>query len=145
MAISRSFLLKIRNVSEKLFIEGQNTHFTFNNFFPEYRAVYEIMWKNLVQPDRPQMTNWRMRVACSVPKPTNTHSEYVILIALPPQQCLNESASILLYTYIICLVYCCHVYQLTVQVIPFYVFLDTTTLAEVFPCFYPSCKANARV
>jgi hypothetical protein len=24
--------------------------------FPENRAVYEIMWKNVVQQDRPQMT-----------------------------------------------------------------------------------------
>jgi len=23
---------------------------------PENRAVYEIMWENMVQPDRPQMT-----------------------------------------------------------------------------------------
>ena len=25
-----------------------------NNFIPENRAVYEIMWKNVVEPDRPQ-------------------------------------------------------------------------------------------
>jgi hypothetical protein len=24
--------------------------------FPESRAVYEIMWKNMLEPDRPQMT-----------------------------------------------------------------------------------------
>jgi len=24
----------------------------FNNVFFEYRAVYEIMWKNIVQPER---------------------------------------------------------------------------------------------
>jgi len=36
----------------------------FNNFFSENRAFYEIMWKNIVQPDRPQMTIWRMRIAC---------------------------------------------------------------------------------
>ena len=35
---------------------------------------------------------------------TNTHSEYVILIALPLQQLLNESISMLRYTYIACLV-----------------------------------------
>jgi len=45
-------------------------------FFLETRAVYEIMWKNTVQPDRPQMTVWRMRIACWIPKATNTHSEY---------------------------------------------------------------------
>jgi len=26
------------------------------------RAIYEIMWKNIVQPDRPQITIWRMRI-----------------------------------------------------------------------------------
>jgi len=35
------------------FGHGQNTHFVFSNFFPENRAVYEIMWKNMVEPDRP--------------------------------------------------------------------------------------------
>jgi len=31
--------------------------FFFNNFFsPENRAVYDLMWKNMAQPDRPQMT-----------------------------------------------------------------------------------------
>jgi hypothetical protein len=25
-------------------------------FSPENRAIYEIMWKNIVEPDRPQMT-----------------------------------------------------------------------------------------
>jgi hypothetical protein len=30
----------------------------------ETRAVYETMWKNTVQPGRPQMTIWRMRIAC---------------------------------------------------------------------------------
>jgi hypothetical protein len=30
--------------------------FVFNNFFPENRAVCERMWKNMVEPDRPQMT-----------------------------------------------------------------------------------------
>ena len=34
---------------------NQNTHFVFNNFF-EYRAVYEIISKNMVEPERPQMT-----------------------------------------------------------------------------------------
>jgi len=33
-----------------------------------------------------QMTVWRMRIACWIPKATNTHSEYVILIAFPRQK-----------------------------------------------------------
>ena len=35
----------------------------------------------------------RMRIACWAPKATNTHSEYVILIAFPLQQWLQESPS----------------------------------------------------
>jgi hypothetical protein len=60
-------------------------------FFSENRAVYEIMWKNTVQPGRPQMTVLRMRIACWIPKATNTHSEYVIRIAFPLQQWLHEN------------------------------------------------------
>jgi hypothetical protein len=56
------------------------------------------MWENIVEPDTPQMTVWRMRIACWIPKATNTHSEYVILIALPLQQRLHERASMLRYT-----------------------------------------------
>ena len=32
------------------------------------------MWNNIVEPGRPQMTIWRMRIACWIPK---THSECV--------------------------------------------------------------------
>jgi hypothetical protein len=42
----------------------------------------------------------RMSIACWVPKATNTHSEYVMLIAFPLQQWLHERASRLHYSYI---------------------------------------------
>jgi len=35
-------------------LEQIKTHFIINNFCN--RVVYEIMWKNTVQSDRPQMT-----------------------------------------------------------------------------------------
>jgi hypothetical protein len=35
--------------------ENQNIHFIFNIFFFDSRAVYELTWKNNVEPDRPQM------------------------------------------------------------------------------------------
>jgi hypothetical protein len=41
------------------------------------------------------MTIWRMSIACWIPKATNTHTGYVILIAFPHQQWLHESASTL--------------------------------------------------
>ena len=46
----------------------------------------------------------RMRLACWITKATNTHSEYVILIALPRHQWFRERASILRNTHIACLV-----------------------------------------
>jgi len=49
------------------------------------------MWKNIVERGRPQMTKWRMRIACWTPKATNPHLEYVILIAFPVQW-LHERA-----------------------------------------------------
>jgi hypothetical protein len=87
-------------------VEKIKTHnFMFNNFlFFENRGVYKIMWKNTVEPDRPQMTIWQMRIACWIPKATNTLSEYVILIVFPLQRWLHERASVLRHTYIACLV-----------------------------------------
>jgi hypothetical protein len=41
-----------------------------------------------------------MRIACWIPKATGTYSEYVMLIAFPLQQWLQECASMLRYTYI---------------------------------------------
>ena len=47
----------------------------------------------------------RMCIACWIPKAADTHSEYVILIALPLQQCLQERASVLRSMYIASLVF----------------------------------------
>jgi len=76
----------------------------------ENRAIYEIMWKNTAASDRPRTTIWLTRIACRETKATNTHSEYVILVAFPLQQWLNERAWILRCTYIdwlVILVSCC--------------------------------------
>ena len=45
------------------------------------RAVNEIMCKYIVDPGRPQMTIRCMHITCWITKATDTHSEYVILIA----------------------------------------------------------------
>jgi len=44
--------------------------------------------------DRSQLTIWPMPIVCWIPKATNEHSEYVILITLPLQQWLHEPASL---------------------------------------------------
>jgi len=85
----------MRNVSDKNCRENQNKHFVFSDFFPpiEIRVVYEIMWENVVEWDRPQMAIWRMRIACWIPKATNAHPQYVMLIAFPLQRWLQERRS----------------------------------------------------
>jgi len=86
----------MRNVSDKICRENQNTHFVFGDVFPENRAAYEIMWENSTERGRPQMAIWRMRIACCITKATITHSQYVKLTAFPQQQWLREHASMLL-------------------------------------------------
>jgi hypothetical protein len=57
LIISCSFLLRIKNVSDESCRENQNTRFVFNNSPPppENLAVYETMWRNIVEPGRQQM------------------------------------------------------------------------------------------
>ena len=71
-------------------------------FLLDDRAVYEIMWKNILESYRPQNTTWRMHISFWIPMATDTLSQYVMLIAFPLQQWLQESASVLLYRYIVC-------------------------------------------
>jgi len=78
LIISRSFLLRMKNVSDKLCSENQNAHFMFSNiFFFENCAIYEKMWKNIIDRGRPQMTTWHMSIACWIPKATNIRTPVV--------------------------------------------------------------------
>jgi hypothetical protein len=71
------------------------THTLYSVTFFDNGANYEITWKNIAEPGRPQMTIWRMRFTIRTTNAKDTHSEYVILIALPRQQFLKERASLL--------------------------------------------------
>ena len=68
---SHSFLLRMRNVADKIFRENENTHFF------EYRTFYEIMWKNISERGRSQMTIWRIHIAFWIPKAANTQTRVV--------------------------------------------------------------------
>ena len=83
-----------KKVVEKKHISCSITFFFLN------RAVYEIMWNNIIELGRPRMTVWRIRISCWIPKATYTHLEHVILIDCPPQQWLHEHTSVLFYIYI---------------------------------------------
>jgi hypothetical protein len=92
-----------RNVSDKSCRENQNTHFMFNNFFRKSCCL----WDNVEKYGRARQATddniiRRMRFACWVTKATDTHWEYVILIAFALQQRSRERAWMLRYTHIAC-------------------------------------------
>ena len=74
LILSRSFLLRLRNISDKSCRENQNTHFVLSNVFLKSCRV----WNNVEKYCRVgQVTIWRMRIACWIPKATNTHTHAV--------------------------------------------------------------------
>jgi hypothetical protein len=87
--ISLSFLLKMRNVSGKSCTENLNIFCVQQTFFPEKHSFYEIMWKNIVESGRAQMTIWRTRTPCWITKATKIHWECVALTDFPLQKCLH--------------------------------------------------------
>jgi len=85
-------------------VEKIKTHILCSITFFNNLAFYEIAWKNILQPDRLQMTIWRMRIVCWMSKAVETLLEYVIVIVFPLQQFMHQRPSLLLYTCIACLV-----------------------------------------
>jgi hypothetical protein len=80
----------MRNVSDEGYRENRKTHFKISKFFPKI----DPLSKYIVQSGRPQMTIWRMHIEYWISKAANTDSEYVILIAFPQQQWLQERCSL---------------------------------------------------
>jgi len=56
------------------------------------------MYKNTEDPGRPQITIWRMRITCWIPKATDTHSEYVKIILYSNNGYTNAPEWYVLYT-----------------------------------------------
>jgi len=104
---SRSVLLRMRNVSDKNCTESQNTHFMFKNYFFK-PCLYEINMGKYSTAGQTRDEKIRVRLCkrstCrkTTVKNTDTLSESVILTALPRQEWLYESASILHCAYIVC-------------------------------------------
>jgi hypothetical protein len=61
--------------------------------FPKSRAVNEVIWKYVVQPELPQMIIRRKRIACQITKSTDRHSEYITVFKR--QKWLHERLSTL--------------------------------------------------
>ena len=49
-------LLRMRTVLDKSCRQNQNTRFMFNKFSLKMAQLFEIMWKNRLDRDRPQVT-----------------------------------------------------------------------------------------
>jgi len=84
--------------------EKFKTHILCSATFSENRPVYEIMWKKYCtagQAGDDTITRG-MRFACWITDVTDTHLEYVKLVAFPRQQLLRERPSEL-HLYIHCL------------------------------------------
>ena len=75
----------------------------FSNFFL-ISNFYEILWKNMVQTDRPHMTIYCGACALHAGNSNygHTHREYAILMAFPRLQWLRER-SLTLRLYVHCL------------------------------------------
>jgi len=92
-------VLRIRHVSAK-FVVKSKSQILYTVMFFQCHVVYEVMWENIGEPDRPQMMH--MYIACWITKATDTHLEYVILIAVLLQQWLHEYG-LMLHLYVHCL------------------------------------------
>jgi hypothetical protein len=60
--ISVSSSYKEKCFIQNLYVNSKHTCHVAEIFF-ENRAVCEIMWKNIVEPGRSQVTIWRMPIA----------------------------------------------------------------------------------
>ena len=93
----------MKNFSNKISRENQNTHFMFNNLFIT-RYFWDTMCENIAERGRPHTTIWRIRSALWIPRATDTNSEYVILNDFPLEEWLNQRPSKFHYAYIACIV-----------------------------------------
>ena len=81
-------------------VDKITTHILCSVTPPENRAVYEIMWKKYGRAAEATDDNMKrcMRLACWICKATDTHLEYVILIAFPHD---NNGYAAALHCYVI--------------------------------------------
>jgi len=97
----------MKNVLDESCRENRNTHFMSNNFFFPFSKIVPFMryiGKTFAVRSRPQMTICRIRIACLIPRATNSRSGCVLHIDFPLQQWLHERSSLLHSPYIALLV-----------------------------------------
>ena len=101
------------------------------------------MWKTIVEPDRLQMTIWRMHITCWIPKTKYTLSEYIKHTAFPLHQ-LYERASALRYGYLACLL--TSVWRLpAIQTATYCIPASNVVSSEAFSLLWPSLTEELSV
>ena len=90
-----SFSSSEREMFQTKVLEKIRKHILCSITFFENRVVREIMWKNIVEPGRPQITRCIIRISFMISKATIADSEYAIFIAFLLQQWLHERATML--------------------------------------------------
>jgi len=69
------FLSIFRKFDEKIQVSLIKAHISCSVIYIYFflnRAAYEIMWNNIVEPERRQMIIWCLRIACRIRKATHT-------------------------------------------------------------------------
>jgi len=74
MSVSSSNSEKCSQTEE---VDDIKIHVLFSVASFKNRAIYDMRRKNIVEPDGPEMTIWRVRFACWVTKATNTYTQVV--------------------------------------------------------------------
>ena len=73
---------RMRNISGSSCTENLNTLFIFSNFIFKNRAIYDMMWKNIVDLGMSQMRIWCMNIACWLHKiPTQKSEDLICTVA----------------------------------------------------------------
>jgi hypothetical protein len=117
MTISRWILLKMRNVLDKSCRENKNTHFMFNNFFPK-TAPFTRECQKCGAWGTTDVATWGIREAYWISKATRTdmhtparpgartrtQTHTCNISCLSTATMVRERASMLRYTYTVCLV-----------------------------------------
>jgi hypothetical protein len=112
----------MRNVLDRNCRKYQNIYFMFCNKKKEKRAIYKVMWQNLVRPNRPQTTVKYSTCALHFGQVRlQTHSQNMkYLLLFHGNNGYANANSILRYTYIASLV----IYSIITYHIGFSLFLS---------------------
>jgi len=85
----------MRNVPEKIVEKIETQIFCSVTHFWK-SCLFEITWKNMVEPRGPQLKISSVLLISWINKATDTHPEYAVLMTFPLQKWLGERGSMLL-------------------------------------------------